>query len=76
MSNLARTTRDWAVGTTASAFLIAGSATGFLSFSMTETLGFVTGALAVWLLVRESIWTWPAGVLNGVFYLVLFAHAR
>lgn len=76
MSNLARTKRDWAVGAAASAFLIAGSATGFLSFSMTETLGFVTGALAVWLLVRESIWTWPAGVVNGVFYLVLFAHAR
>ena len=43
---------------------------------MTETLGFVTGALAVWLLVRESIWNWPAGIANGVFYLVLFAQAR
>ena len=43
---------------------------------MTETLGFVTGAAAVWLLVRESIWNWPAGIANGVFYLVLFAQAR
>jgi NadR type nicotinamide-nucleotide adenylyltransferase len=43
---------------------------------MTETLGFVTGAAAVWLLVRESIWNWPAGIANAVFYLVLFAQAR
>jgi NadR type nicotinamide-nucleotide adenylyltransferase len=68
--------RDWVVGTAASAFLIAGSATGALPFSMTETLGFVTGAAAVWLLVRESIWNWPAGIANAVFYLVLFAQAR
>jgi NadR type nicotinamide-nucleotide adenylyltransferase len=68
--------RDWIVGTLASAALIAGSATGTLPFSMTETLGFVTGAASVWLLVRESIWNFPAGIVNGVFYLVLFANAR
>jgi NadR type nicotinamide-nucleotide adenylyltransferase len=68
--------RDLLIGAAASALLIAGSATDTLSFSMTETLGFVTGAAAVWLLVRESIWTWPAGIANGVFYLVLFAQAR
>jgi NadR type nicotinamide-nucleotide adenylyltransferase len=68
--------RDWIVGTAASSLLIAGSATGALPFSMTETLGFVTGAAAVWLLVRESIWNWPAGIANAVFYLVLFAQAR
>jgi NadR type nicotinamide-nucleotide adenylyltransferase len=68
--------RDWVAGTVASALLIAGSATGALPFSMTETLGFVTGAAAVWLLVRESVWNWPAGIANAVFYLVLFAQAR
>jgi NadR type nicotinamide-nucleotide adenylyltransferase len=67
---------ELAAGAAASTLLIAGSATGALPFSLTETLGFVTGAAAVWLLVRESIWTWPAGIANGVFYLVLFAHAR
>ncbi len=78
MTYLARTSnvRDWIVGLLASAALIAGSATGSLPFSMTETLGFVTGAASVWLLVRESIWNFPAGIANGVFYLVLFANAR
>ncbi len=69
-------TRDWIVGTTASALLIGGSASGALPFSMSETLGFVTGALSVWLLVRENIWNWPAGIVNAVFFLVLFAQAR
>jgi nicotinamide mononucleotide transporter len=68
--------KDWLVGIPASTLLVAGSATGALPFSPTETLGFVTGALAVWLLVRESIWTWPAGIANAVFFLVLFADAR
>jgi NadR type nicotinamide-nucleotide adenylyltransferase len=78
VSTLAHTlrSRDAVIGALASAFLIAGSAGGTLPFSMTETLGFVTGAAAVWLLVRESIWNWPAGIANGVFYLVLFAQAR
>jgi NadR type nicotinamide-nucleotide adenylyltransferase len=68
--------RDFVIGSLVSAILIAGSATGALPFSMTETLGFVTGAASVWLLVRESIWNWPAGIANAVFYLVLFAQAR
>jgi HTH-type transcriptional regulator, transcriptional repressor of NAD biosynthesis genes len=68
--------RDWIVGALASTALIAGSATGSLPFSLTETLGFVTGAASVWLLVRQSIWNFPAGIVNGVFYLVLFANAR
>ncbi len=63
--------RDWTIGIGASTLLIAGSTTGTLPFCMTETLGFVTGALSVWVLVRESIWNWPAGIANGVFYLVL-----
>jgi nicotinamide mononucleotide transporter len=68
--------RDALVGAAAAAFLLAGSLSGLLPFSTIETLGFVTGALAVWLLVRQSIWTWPVGVANGVFYLIVFADAR
>jgi nicotinamide mononucleotide transporter len=38
----------------------------------TEILGFVTGALTVLLAVRESAWTWPVGIVNNVFFLILF----
>lgn len=42
--------------------------------SCAETFGFVTGAANVWLVTRESIWSWPLGVLNAVFYMVVFAR--
>ena len=41
-----------------------------------EIAGFVTGALSVWLAVRQSPWNWPAGVANAGFFLVLFWRAR
>jgi len=43
--------------------------------SVTEILGFVTGALCVILVIRRNIWNWPAGLANNGFYLVLFAQA-
>jgi nicotinamide mononucleotide transporter len=41
-----------------------------------EIAGFVTGALAVWLAVRQNPWNWPAGVANAVCFFVLFYRAR
>lgn len=41
-----------------------------------EILGFVTGALSVWLAVRENVWNWPVAVANAVFFFVLFYRAR
>lgn len=48
----------------------------WLPTSLTEMLGFVTGAACVWLLTRENIWNWPIGIANAVFYLILFWHSR
>ena len=42
--------------------------------SCAELLGFITGVLNVWLVTRENIWSWPLGVLNAGFYIVVFAR--
>jgi nicotinamide mononucleotide transporter len=43
--------------------------------SGTELLGFITGVLNVYLVTRENIWSWPLGVLNALFYMVVFGRA-
>lgn len=40
--------------------------------SPVEILGFVTGALCVWLLVRQNIWNWPVGIANNLLFIALF----
>ncbi|MFC4857440.1 nicotinamide riboside transporter PnuC [Actinophytocola glycyrrhizae] len=37
-----------------------------------EILGFVSGALCVWLVARQNIWNWPIGIANNVVFLILF----
>ena len=59
-----------------SAALLAASATGIAPIDFTEALGFVTGAGCVWLVTRGSIWNWPVGLLNNVFFVVLFLRAK
>ncbi|HWS86409.1 MAG TPA: nicotinamide riboside transporter PnuC [Pyrinomonadaceae bacterium] len=49
---------------------------GWTPPSLTEALGFVTGALCVYLVVRENVWNFPVGIANSAFFLVLFAGAR
>jgi nicotinamide mononucleotide transporter len=44
--------------------------------SWTEIFGFVTGALSVWLAVRENVWNWPIAAANAVFFFVLFLEHR
>jgi nicotinamide mononucleotide transporter len=41
-----------------------------------EILGFVTGAVCVWLCVRANVWNFPVGIANNLFFLVLFWSAR
>jgi nicotinamide mononucleotide transporter len=56
--------------------LVAASAAGLLPYGLTETLGFVTGAACVYLVVKENVWNFPLGIANNVFFLVLFWQAR
>ncbi|TAM52079.1 MAG: nicotinamide riboside transporter PnuC [Acidobacteria bacterium] len=65
-----------ALGAVASAVLIALSAAKMAPLGLTEVLGFVTGAWCVWLLVEENVWTWPIGIANNAFYVVVFFRAR
>ncbi|SRR5579859_146385 len=44
----------------------------FLIGNWQELAGFVSGALCVWLLIRQNIWNWPVGIANNVFYIVIF----
>ncbi|NUR58191.1 MAG: nicotinamide mononucleotide transporter [Catenulispora sp.] len=44
--------------------------------SWAELLGFITGALGVWLTVRARVWNFPVGLANNVFFFVLFWTAK
>src|SRR3954464_11243388 len=53
-----------------------GPRAGGLVVSWTEVLGFMTGALSVWLFVRERVSAWPIGIANSAIWLVLFWQSR
>ena len=55
--------------------LLAGSWFHAIPFSITEDLGFITGALTVWLTVVENIWNFPIGIANDIFFFILFLQA-
>ena len=44
--------------------------------SVAELLGFVTGAVGVWLTVAARVSNFPVGIANSAFFLVLFLSAR
>lgn len=69
------------IGGVASVALVYAAWVGWAPFgwqppSVTESLGFVTGALCVYLVVKENVWNFPIGIANSAFFLVLFAGAR
>ncbi len=53
------------------AFVIAG-----VPVSWSELLGDATGAACVALVARQHVWNWPLGLLNNVFWALLFWRAK
>jgi nicotinamide mononucleotide transporter len=41
-----------------------------------EAVSFVTGALCVWLTVKESVWNFPISLANVIAFGIVFAKAR
>lgn len=39
---------------------------------LVEVVGFVSGALCVWLVAIQNVWNWPIGIANNITFLVLF----
>ena len=67
---------DFWIGTVIGLGLIFGSWQEWLPYSSTETLGFVTGAACVYLVVKQNVWNFPLGIANNIFFLILFAGTR
>ena len=42
---------------------------------ITEILGFLTGAINVWLLAKQNIWNWPVGLANNAIYVAVFLRS-
>jgi nicotinamide mononucleotide transporter len=66
----------WVVGAIASLALIWSSLSHRGEMDITEVLGFITGAVSVWLTVKQNVWNWPIGIANSAFYVIVFVHAR
>jgi len=54
---------------------LAAALMDFLARNWQELAGSITGALCVWLLIRQNIWNWPVGIVNNIFYIVVFYKA-
>jgi nicotinamide mononucleotide transporter len=56
--------------------LVAGLAFATKKAGAIEAFAFVTGALCVWLVVRQSVWNFPLGLLNVAAYSYVFYNYK
>ena len=47
-----------------------------VAFNLFELTGLASGLLCVWLLIRQSIWTWPIGLVYALVSLVVFMQSK
>jgi len=41
-----------------------------------EAIGVLFGIVSVWLIARQNVWGWPAGLVNVAMFIVVFHGAR
>jgi len=56
--------------------LVAGVAMATHRATWIEGISFVTGAVCVWLTVKESVWNFPVSLANVAAFLFVFARAK
>ena len=66
----------WWIFSLISGILIISTFLKWISISPTETLGFITGAICVLLVIDQNIWNFPIGIINNIFFIILFYSAR
>ncbi len=47
-----------------------------MTIDWTEIIGIAFALICVWLTVKQNIWCWPTGILNNIFFIILFAELR
>ena len=68
--------KDVIIGLIASLILTVGSWVHWLPYGNVDVAAFISGALCVWLLVKNNIWNWPVGIVNAGLFVVLFYNGR
>ena len=63
---------DVIIGIVGSIILSVGSWTHIFPYANIDIAAFISGAVCVWLLVRNNIWNWPVGIINAGLFVVLF----
>ena len=64
------------IATLSGTTLIVASWQKWIPASPVETLGFVTGALCVYLVIKQNVLNFPIGIANNLFFLILFSRSR
>ncbi|HCE44766.1 MAG TPA: nicotinamide riboside transporter PnuC [Lentisphaeria bacterium] len=67
---------SWIILILASAILLMASIFKYAPLDLTETLGFITGAVCVLMVVEQNIWNFPVGIANNIFFIMLFFSSR
>lgn len=47
-----------------------------MQIDLYELIGFVSGVICVYLVVKQNIWNWPVALVNAFFYILVFYQAR